>query len=55
MTQNLWRGSEEFRVNLDLLITQATVPLIVDEFTNFKTYVPIFLPQYVLSHKLPPG
>jgi hypothetical protein len=37
LTQNLWRASEKFRADFDLLITQKCVELKVDEFTNFKT------------------
>jgi hypothetical protein len=38
LTQNLWRTSEAFRSQFNLLMTQATVELKIDEFVNFKTY-----------------
>jgi hypothetical protein len=41
LTQNLWRASETFRRNFDLLITQESVALEVDEHTDFKTCCPL--------------
>jgi hypothetical protein len=37
VTKTLWRASEKFRIDFNLLITQQSVPLEVDELMNFKT------------------
>jgi len=38
LSQNLWRAGAEFRDNLDLLLTQKSVKLVVDEYINFLSY-----------------
>ena len=35
LSQNLWRASPEFRDNLDLLLTQKSVKLVMDDHINF--------------------
>jgi hypothetical protein len=35
LSQNLWRASPGFRDNLNLLLTQKSVELVVDEHINF--------------------
>ncbi|KAM6493857.1 putative AAA-ATPase domain containing protein [Amanita muscaria] len=38
LSQNLWRAGQGFRDNLDLLLTQKSVRLVVDEHVNFLSY-----------------
>ncbi|KAF8326436.1 hypothetical protein F5887DRAFT_1084531 [Amanita rubescens] len=38
LSQSLWRAGQGFRDNLDLLLTQKSVKLVVDEHVNFSSY-----------------
>ena len=36
LSQSLWRAGAGFRYNLDLLVTQKSVKLVMDEYVNFS-------------------
>jgi len=55
LSQNLWRAGAGFRDNLNLLLTQKSVKLVVDEHVNFlRCLTPFFLsPGWLTtSHQL---
>ena len=43
LSQSLWRGSPKFRDKLDLLVTQKSVTLEIDEYVNYSKYLTLLL------------